>query len=75
MHPLHGGAKLSSCAHHQLWPPTLPLTAACWLALLLLQLGSLVPRPAGVPKVKAFIDKHPQAFKYDKANDVVSLVA
>ena len=42
---------------------------------LLLQLGSLVPRPAGVPKVKAFIDKHPEALAYDKANDIVSLVA
>ncbi|KAL4427004.1 hypothetical protein ABPG77_009565 [Micractinium sp. CCAP 211/92] len=42
-------------------------------ALKLAALGSKVKRPAGVPKVKHFIDKHPATFKYDKDNDQVSL--
>ncbi|PSC67465.1 hypothetical protein C2E20_8858 [Micractinium conductrix] len=41
--------------------------------LKLAALGSKVKRPAGVPKVKHFLDKHPGVFKYNKDTDEVSL--
>jgi hypothetical protein len=32
-----------------------------------------VKRPPAVPKVKHFLDKHPEHFKYDKDSDMVTL--